>query len=94
MFGDAGGDLKMLYDVAHNIAKVETHQIDGAPQKVIMHRKGATRAFGPGHPEVIGQYRAVGQPVLRSPTVEAASLVSIPFHLNCSHIVSGCCWSR
>ncbi|RLI22193.1 RNA-splicing ligase RtcB [Candidatus Bathyarchaeota archaeon] len=56
--------LKLVYDVAHNIAKIETHKINGEKRKVWVHRKGATRAFPPGAPEVPADYRAVGQPVL------------------------------
>ena len=54
----------VVYDVCHNIAKVETHVIGGVPRKLCVHRKGATRAFPPGHPEVPEAYREVGQPVL------------------------------
>ena len=56
--------LKLVYDVAHNIAKIETHKINGQTRKVWVHRKGATRAFPPGRMEVPADYRAVGQPVL------------------------------
>ena len=56
--------LNLIYDVAHNIAKIETHEIDGKRIKVWVHRKGATRAFPPGHEDVPADYRAVGQPVL------------------------------
>jgi tRNA-splicing ligase RtcB len=56
--------LSVVYDVAHNIAKLEEHEIDGKPVKACVHRKGATRAFGPGEPEVPFDYRHVGQPVL------------------------------
>jgi tRNA-splicing ligase RtcB len=56
--------LRLVYDVAHNIAKLEEHEIDGKPVKACVHRKGATRAFGPGEPEVPFDYRHVGQPVL------------------------------
>lgn len=62
--GGGGGELALVYDVCHNIAKWETHVVDGAPRRVCVHRKGATRAFGPGHPEVPERYRAIGQPVL------------------------------
>ncbi len=55
--------LNLVYDVAHNIAKVETHKVGGREKKVCVHRKGATRAFPPGHPEVPEAYRAVGQPI-------------------------------
>ncbi len=54
----------LVYDVAHNIAKVEEYSVNGTPRTVIVHRKGATRAFPPGHPEIPAKYRAVGQPVL------------------------------
>jgi tRNA-splicing ligase RtcB len=56
--------LRLVYDVAHNIAKIEEHKIDGAIKKVWIHRKGATRAFGPDRPEVPADYRSHGQPVL------------------------------
>jgi tRNA-splicing ligase RtcB len=57
--------LNLVYDVAHNIAKIENHKVNGEHErKVWVHRKGATRAFPPGHPDVPVEYRAVGQPVL------------------------------
>jgi len=56
--------MELVYDVAHNIAKIETHTVDGKSQKLCIHRKGATRAFPPGHPEVPEAYRETGQPVL------------------------------
>lgn len=56
--------LRIVYDVCHNIAKVETHRLDGEERKVCVHRKGATRAFPANHPEVPSIYRDVGQPVL------------------------------
>jgi len=56
--------LEIVYDVAHNIAKFEEHAVNGKKIKVCVHRKGATRAFGPGHPDVPKIYREIGQPVL------------------------------
>src|SRR5690606_14392176 len=56
--------LELVYDVCHNIAKWETHTIEGRQRRVCVHRKGATRALAPGHPGVPEQYRDVGQPVL------------------------------
>jgi tRNA-splicing ligase RtcB (3'-phosphate/5'-hydroxy nucleic acid ligase) len=56
--------LELVYDVAHNIAKIETHVVEGQPRKLCVHRKGATRAFPPRHPEVPKAYRETGQPVL------------------------------
>jgi tRNA-splicing ligase RtcB len=55
--------LRLVYDVAHNIAKIETHRVNGAEKKVCVHRKGATRAFPPGHPEIPAIYKKVGQPI-------------------------------
>jgi tRNA-splicing ligase RtcB len=56
--------MRQVYDVAHNIAKIEEHEWGGKKARVCVHRKGATRAFPPGHPETPEAYRAVGQPVL------------------------------
>ena len=56
--------MKLVYDVCHNIAKIEEHTFNGRKIKVCVHRKGATRAFPPHHPEVPAVYRDVGQPVL------------------------------
>lgn len=67
--------LRTLYDVSHNIGKREEHTIDGSVVKVLMHRKGATRAFGPGHGQVPQMYRHVGQPVLIPGTMGTASYV-------------------
>ena len=57
-------DMKLVYDVAHNIAKVEKHKIGGQQKKVVVHRKGATRAFPANMDEVPSKYRDLGQPVL------------------------------
>ncbi len=56
--------MRLVYDVTHNIAKRERHLVDGKPRRLLVHRKGATRAFGPGHEDVCAAYRKVGQPVL------------------------------
>jgi len=56
--------IRLIYDVCHNIAKVETHQVDGRDVKVCVHRKGATRSFPPDHPDIPLAYKDVGQPVL------------------------------
>jgi tRNA-splicing ligase RtcB len=56
--------LELIYDVAHNIAKIEEHIVDGQKKKLVVHRKGATRAFPPGHPELPAAYSELGQPVL------------------------------
>ena len=56
--------LDLIYDVCHNIAKIETHSVKGEKRKLCVHRKGATRAFPPDHPDVPSDYRSIGQPVL------------------------------
>jgi tRNA-splicing ligase RtcB len=62
--GEAALGLDLVYDVAHNIAKLEEHELGGEKLQLVVHRKGATRAFGPGHPELPPAYAAVGQPVI------------------------------
>ena len=70
-------DLAMhqVYDICHNIAKRETHTVDGQQRSVCVHRKGATRAFPPGHPKVCERYRPVGQPILIPGDMGTASYV-------------------
>ncbi len=68
-------NLRLVYDVAHNIAKLETHEVAGASVETCVHRKGATRAFGPGRAEVPDDYQAVGQPVLIPGDMGTASFV-------------------
>jgi tRNA-splicing ligase RtcB len=67
--------MRMVYDVCHNIAKIETHMIDGSRRKVCVHRKGATRAFGPGHPALGADYQNTGQPILIPGDMGTASYV-------------------
>ncbi|MFA7198596.1 MAG: RtcB family protein [Methanoculleus sp.] len=57
-------EMRLIYDVAHNVAKFEQHEVDGTTKEVCVHRKGATRAFGPGVPGIPREYAAVGQPVI------------------------------
>jgi tRNA-splicing ligase RtcB len=71
VLGDRGGELSAIYDVSHNIAKVEEYD----NIKVCVHRKGATRAFGPANPEIPEKYRATGQPVLIPGSMGTASYV-------------------
>lgn len=77
VFGEEAEDLgmKILYDVAHNIAKREVHKVNGKNIEVYVHRKGATRAFGPGRKEVPKEYRDIGQPVLIPGTMGTASYI-------------------
>ncbi|MFP3264831.1 MAG: RtcB family protein [Acidilobus sp.] len=67
--------MHLVYDVAHNIAKIEEYDIDGKRRKVVVHRKGATRAFPPGSPEIPAAYREYGQPVLIPGSMGTASYV-------------------
>jgi tRNA-splicing ligase RtcB len=67
--------LRLLYDVSHNTCKEETHAVGTRPRRLFVHRKGATRAFGPGHPDLPSEYTAVGQPVLIGGTMGTSSFV-------------------
>jgi tRNA-splicing ligase RtcB (3'-phosphate/5'-hydroxy nucleic acid ligase) len=67
--------MSLVYDVAHNVAKVEDHVVNGKKKKLVVHRKGATRAFPPGHPELPECYRHLGQPVLIPGDMGRASFV-------------------
>lgn len=73
--GDLG--MSLIYDVAHNIAKIEEHTVDGRKQKLVVHRKGATRAFPPEHPELPEVYKKIGQPVLIPGDMGRASYVLV-----------------
>jgi len=70
-------DLRLLFDVSHNTCKVETHAVDGRERKLFVHRKGATRAFGPGHESLPQALRAVGQPVLIGGSMGTGSYVLV-----------------
>ena len=77
VLGESGGKLTLLYDVAHNIAKVEEHRTNGKSEKVIVHRKGATRAFGPDSREIPKVFHGIGQPVLIPGSMGTASYVLV-----------------
>jgi tRNA-splicing ligase RtcB len=79
VFGASGRELGMevVYDVSHNLAKLERYDVDGRTRTLCVHRKGATRAFGPGHPEIPDRYRDVGQPVLVPGSMGTASWVLV-----------------
>jgi tRNA-splicing ligase RtcB (3'-phosphate/5'-hydroxy nucleic acid ligase) len=72
-----GTQLTLLYDVSHNTCKVETHVVDGRPRELYVHRKGATRAFGPGHPDLPLALYQTGQPVLIGGSMGTASYVLV-----------------
>ncbi len=76
VFGESAR-LTTLYDVCHNIAKKERHEVEGKRVEVLVHRKGATRAFPPGHKEIPGVYREVGQPVLIPGSMGTASWILV-----------------
>ncbi|MCH8338743.1 MAG: RtcB family protein, partial [Chloroflexi bacterium] len=68
-------DLTQVYDIAHNMGKIEEHRVEGELVKVCVHRKGATRAFGPGYEGLPEEYRSLGQPVLVPGSMGTASWV-------------------
>jgi tRNA-splicing ligase RtcB len=70
-------DLALLYDVSHNTCKVETHSVNGHTKRLFVHRKGATRALGPGHPDLPPAFKSIGQPVLIGGTMGTASYVLV-----------------
>ncbi len=76
IFGDSAA-VRVVYDVAHNIAKRETYKVDGVERDVLVHRKGATRAFPPGNPEIPSRYQNIGQPVLIPGSMGTASYVLV-----------------
>ncbi len=71
----SGSSLRLLYDVSHNTCKLETHRTDGEEKRLFVHRKGATRALGPGHPDLPAGLRNVGQPVLIGGSMGTASYI-------------------
>ncbi len=75
VFGSASGGMDLVFDVAHNLAKLERHRVGDAELELCVHRKGATRAFGPGHPDLPAELRSVGQPVLVPGSMGTASWV-------------------
>jgi len=69
--------MEIIYDVAHNVAKMEEHEVDGARKRLCVHRKGATRAFGPGHPILTSLHRETGQPVIVPGDMGTASYLMV-----------------
>ncbi|MGB9836648.1 MAG: RtcB family protein [Candidatus Saccharicenans sp.] len=72
--------MRQIYDVCHNVAKVEKHTVNGKEKLLCVHRKGATRSFGPGRPEIPEVYRKVGQPVLIPGSMGTASYILVGTH--------------
>jgi tRNA-splicing ligase RtcB len=83
--------LHQVYDITHNMGKIETHTIDGERLKVCVHRKGATRAFGPGAPELPSEYQPIGQPVLVPGSMGTASWVLTGTELSMSQSFGSSC---
>lgn len=83
--------LPLLYDVSHNTCKVEEHRVDGASRRLYVHRKGATRAFGPGHPDLPAALRASGQPVLIGGSMGTASYVLAGTRESEAHAFASAC---
>src|SRR5213595_273940 len=79
VFGRNAEDLgmRMIYDVAHNTAKLEKHALNGKEKTLLVHRKGATRAFGPGREEIAARYRDIGQPVIIGGSMETGSYLLV-----------------
>jgi tRNA-splicing ligase RtcB len=79
VFGRSAEDLgmRMIYDVAHNTAKLEKHALNGKEKTLLVHRKGATRAFGPGRVEIAARYRDIGQPVIIGGSMETGSYLLV-----------------
>lgn len=79
VFGREPEELGMdiIYDVAHNVAKIETHEIDGEEKELLVHRKGSTRCFGPGRKEIPEIYRKIGQPVIVGGSMETGSYLLV-----------------
>ena len=75
--GKSSAHLYQVYDITHNMGKIETHEVDGKEIKVCVHRKGATRAFGPGSHELPSEYREIGQPVIIPGSMGTASWVLV-----------------
>jgi tRNA-splicing ligase RtcB len=67
----------MVYDVAHNTARLEEHEVDGVRRRLLVHRKGATRAFGPGHADLPACFQATGQPVIIGGSMETGSYLLV-----------------
>ena len=91
VFGKEGGSLSLMYDVAHNIAKVEKHTINGKEEKVIVHRKGATRSFGPGFEELPKEYMKIGQPVVIPGSMGTCSYVLVGTGRSYDLTFGSCC---
>jgi tRNA-splicing ligase RtcB len=83
--------LTLVYDVSHNLAKIEEHELDGAARRLCVHRKGATRAFGPGHSDVPAAYCSIGQPVVIPGSMGTASYVLVGLETSAARSFGSTC---
>jgi len=86
-----GSHLSLIYDVSHNTCKQEWHTVDGRSRSLYVHRKGATRAFGPGHPALPNDLRDIGQPVLIGGSMGTASYILVGTEAGMSRAFSSAC---
>ncbi|MBK7471973.1 MAG: RtcB family protein [Betaproteobacteria bacterium] len=86
-----GARLELLYDVSHNTCKVESHMVDGVRRELYVHRKGATRAFGPGHPDLPRAFHQTGQPVLIGGSMGTASYILAGTHRGAREAFASAC---
>ena len=86
-----GTHLTLIYDVSHNTCKEEWHTVDGQTRRLHVHRKGATRAFGPGHPSLPGDLRDIGQPVLIGGSMGTASYILVGSEEGMTRAFSSAC---
>jgi tRNA-splicing ligase RtcB len=86
-----GSHLNLIYDVSHNTCKEEWHTVKGQTRRLYVHRKGATRAFGPGHPALPGDLRDIGQPVLIGGSMGTASYILVGTEAGMSRAFSSAC---
>jgi tRNA-splicing ligase RtcB (3'-phosphate/5'-hydroxy nucleic acid ligase) len=84
-------EMTLVYDVAHNIAKWEEHEIEGVKRRLCVHRKGATRAFPKGHPELAARFQALGQPVLIPGDMARYSYVLVGTESGYREAFGSCC---
>lgn len=84
-------EMNLIYDVAHNIAKLEQHTVNGVDDEYVVHRKGATRSFGPGRKEIPLKYREIGQPVLIGGSMGTSSYILIGTDESCARSFGSTC---
>ena len=84
-------EMNLVYDVCHNVAKIETHIVDGEEKTLLVHRKGATRSFPPNHPMIPAAYQNIGQPALIGGTMGTCSYILVGTHNGMSETFGSTC---